>query len=139
MKDAFHLQQLINSFVPTTLGEQLDMISAKLLMTIDLSNISQVNALKLSLSHTVDFVNGKIVSLFRQYLDDTFWEELGRVNVTLCAGMPATSKNLYQAMMTKSPNNRKLNKKIAASCCCQGKAIITGIKSDGIFLNLGHY
>ncbi|KAI9486504.1 MAG: hypothetical protein EXX96DRAFT_549303 [Benjaminiella poitrasii] len=112
MEDSFNLQQLINSFGPRTLGEQLDTMSAKLLMSIDLSNVIQVNALKLSLSRIVDSVNDKITSLFRQYLDDTFWKELSKVNITLCAGMPATSKNLYQAMMTEGSNNGKLNRKL---------------------------
>ncbi|KAI8092135.1 uncharacterized protein B0P05DRAFT_583398 [Gilbertella persicaria] len=49
MEDAFALENLIREFSPTTLGEQLDGMSAKLAMTIDLSNIIQVNALKLSL------------------------------------------------------------------------------------------
>ncbi|OBZ90652.1 hypothetical protein A0J61_01301 [Choanephora cucurbitarum] len=111
VEDSFNLQQLIDSFLPRTPGEQLDMMSAKLTMSIDLNNIIQVNALKLSLSRTVDFVNGKIASLFRQYLDDTFWKELSKVNITLCAGMPATSKNLYQAMMAEGSNNGKLNRK----------------------------
>lgn len=84
-------------------------MSAKLSMSIDLSNVIQVNALKLSLSHIVDFVNDRIKSLFRQHLDDTSWEELNKVNITLCGGMPATSKNLYQAMMTEGSNNGKLN------------------------------
>lgn len=111
MKDSFNLQQLIDSFVPRTPGGQLDMMSAKLTMSIDLSNVIQVNALKLSLSRIVDSVNGKIVSLFRQYLNDTFWKESSKVNVTLCAGMPATSKNLYQAMMAEGSNNGKLSRK----------------------------
>ena len=97
--------------MPSAPGEQLDMMSAKLLMSIDLTNVIQVSALELSLSRIVDSVNGKITSLFRQYLDDAFWEELSSVSITLCAEMPATSKNLYQEMMTEGSNNGKLNKK----------------------------
>ncbi|KAG0175478.1 hypothetical protein DFQ30_006671 [Apophysomyces sp. BC1015] len=53
---AYGTNELISSYTPTTLGEQLDVMSAKLAMAIDLSDIAQVNALKLSLSRTVDTV-----------------------------------------------------------------------------------
>lgn len=99
-------KRLINSFAPTIMGKQLDMMSAKPSLTIVLSDIVQVNALK----HTVDPVNDKITLLFRQYLDDTSWEELSIADITLCAGMLESSKHLYQTMMTKNSNNGKLNK-----------------------------
>ncbi|KAI7860607.1 hypothetical protein BDC45DRAFT_601261 [Circinella umbellata] len=107
----FILQKLLNSFVPRTLKEQLDAMSAKIIMSIDLSNVIQVNALKLSLSRIVDSVNNEITCLFRQHLDDKFWEELNRVDITLCAGMSTTAKNLYQTMMTEGSINGKLDKK----------------------------
>ncbi|KAL9545353.1 hypothetical protein PS6_008268 [Mucor atramentarius] len=111
VEDNCNLQQLINSFSPRTLGEQLDVMSAKLIMSMDQSNSTHVNALKLSLSRIVDFVNGKTTLLFRQYLGSTFWEEVKNVNVTLCPGMPDTSKELYQEMISEGSIDGKLNKK----------------------------
>ncbi|KAG2220200.1 hypothetical protein INT45_005373 [Circinella minor] len=77
--NAFNVENLIKAFNPTTLGEQLDIMSVKLVMAIDLSNIMQVNALKLSLSYIIDTVNDGVTSIFRQHLNNQLWER-GTVN-----------------------------------------------------------
>ncbi|KAI9492506.1 hypothetical protein BDB00DRAFT_909763 [Zychaea mexicana] len=58
LQDASNLRKLLNNFTASdSLGEQLDVMSANLALKINLSEIHQVNALKLSLSRIVDTVN----------------------------------------------------------------------------------
>jgi hypothetical protein len=88
--DAFALESLIKVFNPAALGEQLDVMSAKLAMAIDPSNIIQVNALKLSLSRIIDTVNDGVTSVFRQYLSNQFWERLNDIDININEGMSTT-------------------------------------------------
>lgn len=63
MANAFAVENPIKVFIPTTLGEQIHVMSAKLAMVIDLSNIAQANALKLLLSCIIDTVNNGVTSM----------------------------------------------------------------------------
>ncbi|KAG1139758.1 hypothetical protein G6F37_011559 [Rhizopus arrhizus] len=109
--DAFALESLIKAFNPAVLGEQLDVMSVKLAMAIDPSNIIQVNALKLSLSRIIDTVNDGVISVFRQYLSNQFWERLNDVDININEGMSTTARQLYQEIMTRGTVNDKIDKK----------------------------
>lgn len=113
MADAFALENLIKVFNPTTLGEQLDVMSAKLAMVIELSNIMQVNALKLSLSRIIDTVNNGVTSVFRQYLNSQFWERLNDVDININEGMSTTAKQLYKEILARGTVNDKKEIRIA--------------------------
>ncbi|KAG2201000.1 hypothetical protein INT47_006544 [Mucor saturninus] len=126
--DAFAVENLIQVFNPTTLGEQLDVMSAKLAMSIDLSNIMQVNALKLSLSRIIDTVNNGVTSIFRQYSNNQFWERLNDVNMNINEGMSATAKQFYQEILTKGTINDKIYKKEIRIAIAEEK--LSMLKSD---------
>lgn len=128
MADAFALENLIKVFNPTTLGEQLDVMSAKLAMAIDLGNIIQVNALKLSLSRIIDTVNNGVTSVFRQYLNNQFWERLNDVDMNINEGMSTTAKQLYQEIMTRGTVNDKIDKKEIRIAIAEEK--LSMLKSD---------
>lgn len=128
MTDAFALGNLIRIFNPTTLGEQLDVMSAKLAMAIDPSNIIQVNALKLSLSRIIDTVNNDVTSVFRQYLSNQFWERLNDVDININEGMSTTARQLYQEIMTRGTVNGKIDKKKIRIAIAEEK--LTMLKSD---------
>lgn len=128
MADAFALENLIKVFNPTTLGEQLDVMSAKLAMAIDLGNIIQVNALKLSLSRIIDTVNNGVTSVFRQYLNNQFWERLNDVDMNINEGMSTTAKRLYQEIMTRGTVNDKIDKKEIRIAIAEEK--LSMLKSD---------
>lgn len=128
MADAFAVENLIKVFNPTTLGEQLDVMSAKLAMVIDLSNIMQVNALKLSLSRIIDTVNNGVTSVFRQYLNNQFWERLNDVDMNINEGMSTTAKQLYQEVLTRGTVNNKIDKKEIRIAIAEEK--LSMLKSD---------
>ncbi|KAG2209948.1 hypothetical protein INT47_003383 [Mucor saturninus] len=128
MADSFAVENLIQAFNPTTLGEQLDVMSAKLAMSIDLSNIMQVNALKLSLSRIIDTVNNGVTSIFRQYLNNQFWERLNDVNMNINEGMSVTAKQLYQEILTRGTINDKIDKKEIRIAIAEEK--LSMLKSD---------
>ncbi|KAK4511389.1 Protein phosphatase [Mucor velutinosus] len=112
MADAFALEKLIQAFNPTTLDEQLDVMSAKLAMAIDLSDITQVNTLKLSLSRIIDTVNNGVMSVFRQYLNNQVWEKINDIDMNISEGMSTADKQLYQDILTRGTVNGKLDKEI---------------------------
>ncbi|KAI8967740.1 hypothetical protein BDF20DRAFT_1004608 [Mycotypha africana] len=123
--DAFTLNNLFQDFKPITLGEQLDVMAAKLALSIDLSDIVQVNALKLSLSRIIDTVNNDVMSIFRQYLNDQSWKKLNNIE-----GIPTTTKELYCEMMAGGTINGKINKKELRIAIAKKKLEL--LKSDQI-------
>lgn len=122
------MENLIKAFDPTTLGEQLDVMSAKLAMSIDLSNIMQVNALKLSLSRIIDTVNNGVTSVFRQYLNSQVWERINDVDMDINEGMSTTAKQLYQQILTRGTVNDKIDKKEMRIAIAEEK--LSMLKSD---------
>ncbi|KAI9486911.1 MAG: hypothetical protein EXX96DRAFT_551092 [Benjaminiella poitrasii] len=111
MADVVVLENFIQVFKPTTLGEQLDIMSAKLAIAIDLSKIMEVNALKLSLSRIVDTVNNNVTSVYRQYLSDQFWKSIVDVDIDLNEGMSASAKQLYRKIIINGTVNDKIDKR----------------------------
>lgn len=95
------MRQLMNGFTaPGTPGQQLDVMLANLIMTINLRVIHQVNALKLSLSCVVDTVNTLVEKVFRHHITNSdFWDRIEQVNVALGDGMPPATKKLYDEMI----------------------------------------
>ena len=126
--DAFALESLIKVFNPAAFGEQLDVMSAKLAMAIDPSNIIQVNALKLSLSCIIGAVNDGVTSVFRQYLSNQFWERLNDVDININEGMSTTARQLYQEIMTRGTVNGKIDKKEIRIAIAEEK--LSMLKSD---------
>ncbi|KAI8380045.1 hypothetical protein BD560DRAFT_388260 [Blakeslea trispora] len=69
------LEDIIRTMMPSSMAENLDLMSAKLILDLDLNNAGQVNALKLSLSRTVSLVNTLILNIFQHYIKSTrFWD-----------------------------------------------------------------
>jgi hypothetical protein len=87
-------------------------MSGKLSSTIKLGDLAEVHALKMSLSHTIDFVNSNVAQIFKRYLDHRSWEKAAAVNPTLGTGMSASSKKLYEDISVEGTNeDNKLDKK----------------------------
>ncbi|KAI7904361.1 uncharacterized protein BX663DRAFT_340006 [Cokeromyces recurvatus] len=97
---------MIHFYKPVTLGEKLDMMSARLMNEIDLNDIHQVNALKLSLSRIVDTVNANVKSIFQKYIqDEVFWQKISNTSIELCPGMSEEEKKLYNTIIQRSKDD----------------------------------
>ncbi|KAF7722249.1 hypothetical protein EC973_003499 [Apophysomyces ossiformis] len=104
MQDAADLQALINTFKPTTIGQKLDMMAAKLLSS-DLTDVYNLNALKLALSRIVDNVNGSVKCIFKKYIDDDgFWRRVSAIDTTLPPGLSPSLQAFYRDLIRRGRN-----------------------------------
>lgn len=76
-------------------------MSANLALNINMSDVHQVNALKLSLSRIVDTVNGQTERIFRKHItNSSFWERVAKVQeINLGHGMAPSVRTLYHEML----------------------------------------
>ncbi|KAG0183705.1 hypothetical protein DFQ28_001191 [Apophysomyces sp. BC1034] len=122
LQDASDLRKLLNNFTASdSLGEQLDVMSANLALKINLSEIHQVNALKLSLSRIVDTVNSQTEKIFRKHItNSSFWERVAKVQeINLGHGMAPAVRALYGEMIalgTDIPPDMKQMYQNAVEC-----------------------
>lgn len=85
-------------------------------MEINLKDIMQVNALKLSLCRTIDCVNHGFNAVFCKCPDDEVWENVDRLNMSIDKGMTTIAKNLYMEMMREGSVDRNVimkNRRVA--------------------------
>ncbi|CEP11566.1 hypothetical protein [Parasitella parasitica] len=84
----------------TTMAEELDLMSVKLMLDLIDGDINEVNALKLSLSKTVSLVNFGTLKLFQKYVkNESFWEEVSNVNIELAPAMSVTSEETFNRLI----------------------------------------
>ncbi|KAG2198819.1 hypothetical protein INT47_000735 [Mucor saturninus] len=105
--DKDHLNYLMNAFKPNNLAEELDMLSARLIKDINLDDNSKVNALKLSLSRTVNLVNSNIKKIFKDYiLNKSFWVEVHNCSIEQPTGLSSKSKSLLEKILNESKDEK---------------------------------
>ncbi|CEP09524.1 hypothetical protein [Parasitella parasitica] len=99
------LAYMISVFQPNNLAEELDMFSARLINDLNLENSAEVNALKLSLSRTVNLVNTRISMIFKKYIvNESFWVEVNNFGIEQPPGLSVESKTLLERIMNNSQN-----------------------------------
>ncbi|GAA5796942.1 hypothetical protein HPULCUR_002320 [Helicostylum pulchrum] len=98
------LRKMTKHFKPVTLAQHLDMFSANLIMTNELKELKYINALKLSLSHIVDKVNGTTLAILQEHINDkSFWDRVGsNCVVKLANGLTDKAKKIYLDVMNDS-------------------------------------
>ncbi|KAG2215323.1 hypothetical protein INT46_005940 [Mucor plumbeus] len=97
------LKKMAKNLKPTTMAEELDLMSAQLILDLNDGDINEVNALKLSLSKTVSFVNFSTLKVFQKYIkNESFWEEVNSVNIELAPAMSVTSEETFNRIIQLS-------------------------------------
>ncbi|KAG2199648.1 hypothetical protein INT47_005173 [Mucor saturninus] len=101
------LKKIAKNLKPTTMAEELDLMSTKLILDLNDGDINEVNALKLSLSKTVSLVNFSTLKVFQKYVkNESFWEEVNSVNIELAPAMSVTSEETFNRMIQLSKNTK---------------------------------
>ncbi|CAO3646841.1 unnamed protein product [Mucor hiemalis] len=101
--DKERLNEMVNIFIPTTLGEKLDMCSARMILSMNIDNAIEVNALKLSLSRTVNAINASVNSIFNKYIiDEQFWASVNRLSIAPPLGLTPDSKEFLRVLIESS-------------------------------------
>ncbi|KAL7333069.1 hypothetical protein PS15p_202021 [Mucor circinelloides] len=89
------------------MAEELDLMSAKLILDLNDGDINEVDALKLSLSKTVSLVNFSTLKVFQKYVkNESFWEEFNSVNVELAPAMSVTSEETFNRVIQLSKDTK---------------------------------
>lgn len=114
---------MIDIFKPSTMKEELDFFSAKMIHSAKELNTIEANALKyvakwkpkiihqlndnflylsrLSLSHVVNIMNADVLQVYKKYIkSNSFWDQVDQITVVKSAGVPSNFKNLYTDIIT---------------------------------------
>ncbi|KAG2233011.1 hypothetical protein INT48_007587 [Thamnidium elegans] len=108
-------ETIANTFKPTSMSEELDLMPVKLMLEINVGEVVEINALKLSLSKIFNLINLSCLNIFKKYIkDELFWEEVNGCNVEL---LPSISDILVNKVnriiqINKDENDQLVFKKL---------------------------
>jgi hypothetical protein len=95
-----NLQKMTNTFTPKTIGEHLDLMTAKMLLQKDFKSNADISAPKLSASHIIDCVNKETTPIFKHCLKvDNLWSEINSMKQIKFTGLKSASKELFEQVI----------------------------------------
>ncbi|KAI9478680.1 MAG: hypothetical protein EXX96DRAFT_609148 [Benjaminiella poitrasii] len=93
---------MVENLKPTTMAEELNLMSAKLIPDLMIETL-----MKLSLSKTVSLINFSTLKVVQKYAkNESLWEEVNGVNIELAPAMSVTSEETFNRMIQLSKDTK---------------------------------